>query len=68
MDQKKRARLEAAGWKVGTVQDFLELSDAESAMIESAAEAPGEEWNHAGEAGDATGVEPVTGGKDGGGG
>lgn len=34
MDQKKRARLAAAGWQVGTVQDFLELSDAEAAMIE----------------------------------
>jgi hypothetical protein len=30
----KRARLEAAGWKVGTVQDFLDLSDAELAITD----------------------------------
>jgi DNA-binding XRE family transcriptional regulator len=34
MDAKKRRRLEQAGWKVGTVQEFLELSDADAAYIE----------------------------------
>jgi transcriptional regulator with XRE-family HTH domain len=34
MDAIKRARLEAAGFKVGTVQEFLGLSRAESALIE----------------------------------
>lgn len=30
----KRKRLEARGWKVGSVEDFLGLSDQESAYIE----------------------------------
>ena len=30
----KRARLEAKGWKVGTVAEFLELTPEESALIE----------------------------------
>jgi hypothetical protein len=34
MKTRKRAKLEAAGWAVGSVQDFLGLSDAESALIE----------------------------------
>ena len=34
MDARKRKRLEAAGWHVGTVAEFLELSEAESALIE----------------------------------
>lgn len=34
MDARKRKRLEAAGWRVGTVAEFLELSEAESALIE----------------------------------
>lgn len=34
MTAERRKRLEAAGWKVGTVQEFLGLSDAESALIE----------------------------------
>jgi len=34
MKKGKRAKLEAAGWAVGSVQDFLGLSDAESALIE----------------------------------
>ena len=34
MDDRKRKRLEAAGWQVGTAADFLELSSAESEMIE----------------------------------
>lgn len=36
MDERKRAALEAAGWKVGTVQELLELSDEEMAAIEAA--------------------------------
>lgn len=34
MDQAKRERLEAKGWKVGTVAEFLELSPEESALVE----------------------------------
>lgn len=34
MDAEKRARLEAAGFKVGTVEEFLGLSPEESALIE----------------------------------
>ena len=34
MCSSKRARLEKKGWRVGTVQEFLELSPEESAYIE----------------------------------
>ncbi len=34
MNQTKRERLEANGWKVGTVEEFLELTPEESALIE----------------------------------
>jgi predicted metal-binding transcription factor (methanogenesis marker protein 9) len=34
MDRSKRKRLEAAGWNVGTVRDFLELSPEEESYIE----------------------------------
>ncbi len=34
MNPKKRAALEAAGFRVGTVQQFLGLSDAESKLVE----------------------------------
>lgn len=34
MKKAKRARLEAAGWKVGTVQELLGLSDEEMEFIE----------------------------------
>ena len=34
MDKKKRARLEAKGWKVGSVSDFLGLSKQEEEHIE----------------------------------
>ena len=34
MDIKKRKRLEAAGWRVGSTQEFLDLSDAEAALVE----------------------------------
>ena len=34
MDKAKQKRLEAAGWKVGTVQDFLDLSPEESLLID----------------------------------
>jgi len=30
----KKARLERAGWKVGEVREFLELSDVEAALVE----------------------------------
>jgi DNA-binding XRE family transcriptional regulator len=34
MKKAKRARLEAAGWKVGTAQQFLGLSDEEAAFVD----------------------------------
>ncbi|HMU40637.1 MAG TPA: XRE family transcriptional regulator [Pseudomonadota bacterium] len=34
MDKAKQKRLEAAGWKVGTVQDFLDLSSEDSLLID----------------------------------
>jgi DNA-binding XRE family transcriptional regulator len=34
MDNIKRKKLEAAGWKVGTVDEFLGLSTPESELIE----------------------------------
>jgi transcriptional regulator with XRE-family HTH domain len=34
MDPLKKQRLEAKGWKVGTVSDFLELTPEENALIE----------------------------------
>lgn len=34
MRQSKRKRLEVAGWKLGSAQDFLSLSDEEAAVIE----------------------------------
>ena len=34
MKAAKRRRLERAGWKVGTVQEFLGLTDEEAALIE----------------------------------
>ena len=34
MDAQKRQRLEEAGWQVGSVAEFLELSPSESEMVE----------------------------------
>ncbi len=34
MDEAKRKRLEAKGWKVGTVSEFLEITKEEAALIE----------------------------------
>ena len=34
MDAAKRKRLEKAGWKVGTAQEFLDLSPEEAAYVE----------------------------------
>jgi hypothetical protein len=34
MRTEKRKHLEARGWKVGSVKEFLDLSDQESAYIE----------------------------------
>lgn len=34
MREEKKRRLEAKGWKVGSVKEFLRLSDQESAYIE----------------------------------
>ena len=35
VDPLKRQRLEAAGWKIGSVAEFLELSPEEAAVVES---------------------------------
>ena len=34
MHKQKRKALEADGWKVGTAQEFLDLSDEEAALID----------------------------------
>jgi len=34
MRDEKRKSLEASGWKVGTVEEFLNLTDAEAALVE----------------------------------
>jgi ribosome-binding protein aMBF1 (putative translation factor) len=34
MDAKKRKKLEAKGWKVGTADQFLELTAEESALLD----------------------------------
>jgi ribosome-binding protein aMBF1 (putative translation factor) len=34
MKPEKRKRLEAAGWRVGTAREFLELTDEEAALIQ----------------------------------
>src|SRR5262245_654346 len=34
MDREKRNRLQAAGWKVGTVAEFLDLSPTEALLID----------------------------------
>jgi len=34
MDKRKRAKLRAAGWTVGTPREFLRLSDEEAAYVE----------------------------------
>lgn len=34
MDKDKRARLEAKGWRVGTVEEFLDLTPDEAAYLE----------------------------------
>ena len=34
MDERKRKRLEARGWKIGSAKDLLRLSDDEEAYIE----------------------------------
>lgn len=35
MDQSKRKRIEAAGWKVGDAEDFLELSHEERQLLDA---------------------------------
>ena len=34
MDRRKRAKLKAAGWTVGTPREFLRLSDEEASFVE----------------------------------
>lgn len=33
MDKAQKKRLEAAGWKVGSASDFLELDETEAALV-----------------------------------
>ena len=33
MKESKKKKLKAAGWKVGSVAEFLELSDAEEMLV-----------------------------------
>ncbi len=35
MDAQKRKKLEAKGWKVGTAQEFLGLTDEEALLVET---------------------------------
>lgn len=35
MDREKQEKLEAAGWKVGSIEEFLGLSTEESVQVES---------------------------------
>jgi len=35
MKQAKRIRLERKGWRIGSAEDFLELTPAEAALIET---------------------------------
>ena len=34
MNKSKKARLEKAGWRIGSSQDFLKLSEAESVLVD----------------------------------
>ena len=34
MDKTTKTKLEAAGWKTGNTQEFLELTDAEAAFVD----------------------------------
>jgi hypothetical protein len=34
MNEEKKKRLEAAGWKVGSVEEFLELTPEETAIVD----------------------------------
>jgi ribosome-binding protein aMBF1 (putative translation factor) len=34
MKRNKKERLEKAGWRVGSAEEFLELTDAESALVD----------------------------------
>jgi predicted transcriptional regulator len=34
MNKNKKARLEKAGWRIGSAHDFLKLSDAESILVD----------------------------------
>ena len=34
MDERKRKRLESAGWKLGSASEFLDMNDEEAALIE----------------------------------
>ena len=33
MDESKKRRLESQGWKIGTLEDFLELTPEETTLI-----------------------------------
>jgi DNA-binding XRE family transcriptional regulator len=34
MESKKRKRLEAAGWRIGSAEEFLTLNDEEASIVE----------------------------------
>ena len=46
MDRRKAKRLQSAGWKAGSVKEFLGLSDEESAIIELKLELAGAVKEH----------------------
>ena len=35
MNEKKRKRLESAGWKLGNASDFLNLTESETNLVET---------------------------------
>ena len=35
MDERRKKRLETKGWRFGTAQEFLGLSDEEAALVEA---------------------------------
>jgi hypothetical protein len=72
MDRNKRKRLEQAGWQLGSVAEFLELSDTEAALIEmkmslgARLRKAREEESHPGRLGAADEVQSIARGEDGG--
>ena len=72
MRQTKRVRLERKGWKIGSAQELLQLSDEETAYIELKLAlsdrlqvAPREEGHYPGRNGKDDQFEPIPSSKDG---